>query len=103
MIWMEFGILLRYVGVILILILSHLISVQGREPYSCDFVQKKFNIDLHLDIYWPVSFKLCMMTEKSELYILIPVWMTLIIIQGHNHWRKSETSVLIFLQISQLI
>ena len=40
-IWMEYGILLRLVGVMnLKLSLSHPLNIQGREPYLCDFVKK---------------------------------------------------------------
>ena len=42
-IWMEFGIVLRLVGVVnLILILFYFcpFSIQGREPYLCDFIRK---------------------------------------------------------------
>ena len=59
---MEVGILLRLDGVMnLILILSHLFSIQRREFYKSDFVKEKFNIGLYSDIYWPVSFKIGMM------------------------------------------
>ena len=41
-IWMEFGMLLRLVSLmILILILSHPFNIQGRKPYLCGFVKKK--------------------------------------------------------------
>ena len=43
-IWVEFGILLRLVGVMnCMLILFCLFSIQGREPYWCDSVKKKKN------------------------------------------------------------
>ena len=58
MIWIEFGLLLRLVGVInLILILSQPFSIQGREPYFYDFVTKNFKAGLYSDIYRPISFK----------------------------------------------
>ena len=41
-IWMEFGILLRLVDVMnLILNLCHPFNIQGKETYWCDFVFKK--------------------------------------------------------------
>ena len=42
------------------------------------------------------------MIETTELYMLIPVWMTVIFIQEQS-CMKSKTSVLIFSQISELI
>ena len=80
---MEFGILLRLVGMMnLILILSHPFSIQKIELY--------FTIGLHLDIYRPVYFKLCMMTETTKLdnHILILVWMTLNFVQSHSCLRN---------------
>ena len=42
LIWMEFGIMLRLVGVMnLMLFLSPTFSIQGREPYLCDLTFKK--------------------------------------------------------------
>ena len=39
--WMELGVLLRLVGLMnLTIILSGPISVQGREPFLCDFISK---------------------------------------------------------------
>ena len=44
LVWMEFGMLLRLVAlIILINILSHPIRIQGREPYLCDFFNNKTN------------------------------------------------------------
>ena len=41
-IWMEFGVPLRLVSVMnLLLILSSSCGIQGREPYLCDIVNKK--------------------------------------------------------------
>ena len=41
-IWMEFGVLLRLVGLMKhLFILSLLITIQEREPYLCDFAEKK--------------------------------------------------------------
>ena len=87
LILVEFAILLRLVGVMnLILILSHPFSIQGREPNSCDFIEKrkKINVFLYSDIYGSVSFRLGLMIKITKLYILISVWMTLTFIQGHS-------------------
>ena len=53
------------------------ISIQGRKVSVRDFV-KEFNIGLYLNIYGPIPFKRGMMIETTELYILIPVWMTVV-------------------------
>ena len=62
-------------------------SMQGRETYAYDFVQKKkksFNVGLHSNIYKPISFKHRTMIETTKLYILTLVYMTLTFIQGHS-------------------
>ena len=78
--------LLRLVGVMnLVLILSHLFSIQGREPYFDGFVEEANNVGLYPGIYRPISIKLSMMIlEATKFYILISVWMTLTFIQGHS-------------------
>ena len=61
--------LLRLVGVTdLLLIFSWPISIEEKEPYSCDFMKKAF-IGLHLGNSRPTSFTLCMMLEITELCI----------------------------------
>ena len=61
----------------LIHIWYHPFSIQGRAPYLYDFVRKTFNVGLYSDICRPVSFKLGLMTETTQLYILFKsVWMT---------------------------
>ena len=40
------------------------------------------------DICGPTSFKLGMVIKTTKFYIMIPVWMTLIIIYGHSCMRK---------------
>ena len=63
-------------------------SIQGREPYLCHFVNSKKKISLYSDIYKPASFKLGMMIEITKLSVLISVWITLTIIQGHSCMRN---------------
>ena len=43
-----------------------------------------FNIIMCQDTFEPICFKLGMMLNTTKLYILIPVWMTLMFIQGHR-------------------
>ena len=89
--WMEFGILLRCVRVInLMLILSHSFNTQGKEPYLCDFFKENVNLGLCSDIYRPIFFKLGTIIETTKFYILISVWMTLTFIQGHSCMRNQK-------------
>ena len=56
LIWMEFGVQLRLVGVMnLILVLSCPLSIQGRQPYLCDFVKMKVRIGLYSDIKFDLN------------------------------------------------
>ena len=84
--WMGYGILLRLAGVLnLILILSCLLNIPGRQPCICDFVKKQkqkkkqsktFKVRLFSVIYGPISLKPGMMVGTTKLYILMSVWMT---------------------------
>ena len=51
--------------------------------------KSNFHIGLHSDIYEPISFKFTLMMDTTKLYIimLMPVLMTLILIQGHIYVR----------------
>ena len=83
----------------LILILSFLISIQGRKPL-CDFIIKKFHIDLYSDIYRLICFNLLIETVTLHFNYSL---------DDHDlHSRsqlceKSAISVPIFLQNSQSI
>ena len=80
---MEVGILFRLVDVMnLILILSHPFSVQMRESYFLEFVNRTLDIVLYSDVYWQISVKLGMTIETTKLCILISVWMTLTFAQN---------------------
>ena len=48
---------------------------------------------LYSDIYSLISFKLGVMIETTELYILISVWMTLTFIQGCTSIRNQNFDV----------
>ena len=52
-------------------------------------------IGLYSDIYRPISFKLVMIIETSNLYILIS-WMTLTFLQGHSCIRNKNFGVHFF-------
>ena len=106
-VWMEIGMLSRLVSLInfshfkslklislinLILILSHPVSIQGRESNLDDFIQKKQKrgegegggAGFHLDIYRLMSFKVGAMMDAAVLYCLVWVWMTLTFAQFQN-------------------
>ena len=55
----------------LILILSHLFNIHGREPYWYDFAETNFNFGLYSDIYRPISFKLRTMIENTKLHFYV--------------------------------
>ena len=57
---------------------------------------------MYSDIYRPISFKVGMIIEITNLWILVSVWMTLTFIHGHS-CMKRNASVSIFLEISLLI
>ena len=54
------------------------------------------NIRLYSHIYRAISFKLDIMVETTELYILISVWITLTGIQGHSCIKKIKALESIF-------
>ena len=57
-----------------------------REHYLGDLAEKEkhFNVGLHLTVYEPVSCKLDMIVDFTELYSLVPVLITMTFIQGHS-------------------
>ena len=87
---MEYGILFRLATVMnLRLILPCPFNVQGRKPYLYMIsFEKNINVRLFSDIYRLISFKLCMMIETTEQYILISVLVALTFIQGHRCLRN---------------
>ena len=66
---------------------------------SIGFCEENFTIDLCSITYEPISFKLGMMIETIELYILILVGMTWSSFKVTVAHKKSQTLVSIFLQI----
>ena len=76
------------------------ISVQGRELYSADFVRYTLNIDLHSEAYQPISFKLGLMIDTSKLDILIPVYMTLTFNEGHRVIKNLECVHFFYLTVT---
>ena len=83
-VWMEFGVLLRLVGVMNLILVSCLFNIQGREPSMCDFVKKKKKFGLYSDIYRLISFKFDLMIGTTKRNILISIWMTMTFIQGQD-------------------
>ena len=70
------------------LIYVWVITIQRKEHFLCDFVKNVFKIDLGSDTYEQIFFKLNMMIDTTKLYILIPMWMTLVFKQGDIVMRK---------------
>ena len=97
-IWMEIGLLLRLIGLMnLMLILSCLINIQGREPYFVRKTPQPFNV--HSDTYTSISFRLGIVIETTELCILIPVWMTLTFIWDHSYHEVKDCCVHFFCKV----
>ena len=55
-----------------------------------DFINCMLKIGLPLGTHEPISFKLGVMIDTSELYLLIPVFMILTLTQGHQVAGKLE-------------
>ena len=70
------------------------------DQYSQEKTENKFNVDLHSDIHILASFKLGLVAVTTKVYVFIPVWLTF---SQFRLCEKTETFVLIFLQITQLI
>ena len=89
----------------LILILSCVFNIQGKESYMYDSVIESFNVGLYSDIYRSVSFRLGMVIETTKVYVLISVWMIFTFIQGNSciKKKKKKTLVSIFSQIWVLV
>ena len=68
----------------------HLIKIKGKELNFSDFKKCMFKISWCSDAYEPITFKLGMMIDRTKLYILIPVSMTLTIILSHMVTRKLQ-------------
>ena len=71
-------------------ILSNWLSRDGIQVMRFCFKKNKQtkNIGLQLDIYRPISFKLGMVMDTTELHSMTPVWNTLTPIEGHVCMKK---------------
>ena len=65
-------------------------DIQGRELCWHDFMKYTFNVVICQDTCQSVFFKLGMMLNMTNVYSLIPVWMTLMFTQGHRAMLKLE-------------
>ena len=74
----------------LMLILFCANTTQGRELCWHDFKKYMFDMVMCQDTCEPISFELGMMLNTTDLYSLIPVWMTLMVTQGHRVAGKLE-------------
>ena len=60
---------------------SHPLVLKGKNR---NFVNSNSKIGLHSDIYRPIYIKLGVIIKTTKFNILIPVWMTLTVIQDHS-------------------
>ena len=64
--------------------------MESRKRTYVQAASKNINVGIHLDIYEPSWFKLSMMIDTTELYILMLVSLTLTMIQAHRVARKKK-------------
>ena len=88
---MECGILLRLVGVMNLILFSSrpLLNSQGREPACLILLKQFFALACVQTFTDRFLFKLALI-ETTMLFILISVWMTWTITQGHNCMRNQK-------------
>ena len=81
---MKFSVLAQPVGLLkLMLNLCCTHNIQGRKLY-CDFTEYMFNITICQDTCELICFKLALMLNTTNLYSLVPVWLTLTFILSHR-------------------
>ena len=66
------------------------------------FIKNMFNISLHLATYTLISFKLGMMIDMANLYILVSVWLTLTFAKS-RYFIKNMFSIGLHLATYELI
>ena len=80
--------LLRLVGVMNLMLafdLFYLIFKGENLTYAISLEKLiAFIMGLYSNMYRPISLKLGVMIETTKFYILISVWMTVTVIQGHS-------------------
>ena len=71
---------------------SYLNQLELKTENMSDFAleRKKNNVDLHSDIYRPLSLKLGIVIKLTQQYGLIPVWTSLTFIEGRICMGKQE-------------
>ena len=55
---------------------------------------RKFNIGIYSDTMNVINVKLCMMVPLTELYLFVPVSVTLTIFQGHSNVKQLQLEIL---------
>ena len=63
-------------------------KIKGNNCCFSLLIVSNFDAGMCLGTKDSVCFKLCMMIDASELYIFIPVWVTMTFIQDHRGTRK---------------
>ena len=82
--------LLRFVGVMKLILLCPF-SIQGRETYLGDVVEKKTTTLACIHSFEDQFLSnFGIMIKTTNLYILISVWMTLTFIYGHSCMRNQK-------------
>ena len=100
LILMEFSMLLRLVGIVnLIVILSRLYNIQGREPCLCDFDKK--NLPWLVFRHLPTNFFQTWYNDRNHLALHFIISLDDLDLQSKSQlYEKSSTSVYIFLESS---
>ena len=63
-------------------------SYSRRELYYSDFEKNIFKIGVRSDVFESISFKLGVIIDMTNFYILIPVLIAFIFTQGHRVMRQ---------------
>ena len=74
--------------------LFHMMNIQGKELYSGDFVQYILNIHLFMKQF------VSNLVDKTELYNLIPVSVTVTFMQGHRVMRERKLVKSIYCKVA---
>ena len=97
---MKFGMLLRFDGHTHFILSSQ--YSEARTLLVLFHQEKNFDVGLHSDIYRLISFNFGIIVVTTELYILIPVWMTLSFLQSHSYMRNQKLLQSFFSQLSPI-
>ena len=60
------------------------------------YKSKSLNVDMYSKVHEPISFNVGVIMHTADLYIWIPVYVILILIQGHRGERKHINYMTVF-------